>query len=239
MDGRAVLVFAHYFGGSGRSWRPLVDALGLERVCETPDLQGFGGTAPPLAGPSLDAYADQLTALADGRPWIVVGHSMGGKAALWLGARRPAGLAGVVLIAASPPTPEPMSEDARRDTLAAFGDREAARRHIAEITDDTLTPDLFAQCVEDEVSVARPAWIWWLETGSRLDISAQTQAIDLPVLVLAGDHDTVMGPKTAPAIAASLVHAELELIPGGGHLVTLEHPAAVARAMHRFLERLV
>jgi pimeloyl-ACP methyl ester carboxylesterase len=66
---------------------------------------------------------------------------------------------------------------------------------------DRLPPDAFKICVEDELRVAEPAWRWWLERGSRDDISAATGEIDFPALVIAGDDDRVLGPDTAPAIA--------------------------------------
>ena len=235
MGGRPVLVFAHYFGGSGRSWAPLTASLGDRHILFAPDLGGFGGTDPPPGAPGLDAYADQLSALAADRPWIAVGHSMGGKIALWLAARRPAGLQGLVLIAPSPPTPEPMTEADRRKTIDAFGDRDAARAHIEAITDHTLSPPLFDHCVADEVAVKRDAWMWWMQTGSRLDISDRTAGLDVPTLVITGDQDRVMGLKTPFAVAAGLNRAEVRVVAGGGHLVPLEQPGAVAEAVLGFV----
>ena len=61
---RPILVFAHYFGGSARSWEPLLKALGGgDHVAR--DLPGFGGSEPP-ADPSLEAYADHVASLAGG-----------------------------------------------------------------------------------------------------------------------------------------------------------------------------
>ena len=233
MSSRPGLVFAHYFGGSARSWEPLVAALGDGVDCVVPDLPGFGGTAM-VPTPGLDAYADALLGHAPDGPWLAVGHSMGGKIALAAALRRPPGLVGLILIATSPPTPEPMSEAERRKTLATFGERAAATENLTKISAGRLTPDRLATCIDDELRVDRAAWDWWLERGSRDDILHATAALALPVLVITGDCDTVLGPDTAPRVAAALPDARLTTIADGGHLLPLERPAAVAAAIRSF-----
>ena len=98
-----------------------------------------------------------------------------------------------------------------------------------------LPPDVFKICVEDELRVAEPAWRWWLERGSRDDISAATGEIDFPALVIAGDDDRVLGPDTAPAIARSLPRAKLKIVPDAGHLSPLERPAVIAALVREFV----
>ena len=234
MSERPALVFAHYFGGSARSWGPLLAALAGEFESVAPDLPGFGGALAPTADPSLGGYAADFAALAPPRPWIAVGHSMGGKIALAAALSRPEALAGLILIAPSPQTPEPMTEEDRRKSIASFGDPAAARAHFDNITDQTLSPEQFAVCVADELAVDQIAWDWWLERGSRDDISGATAALTLPVLVVTGDNDIVLGPDTAHGVAARLAGSRLETIADAGHLVPIERPEAVACAIRRF-----
>lgn len=232
---RPRLVFAHYFGGSARSWTALVDALGTETECMVPDLPGFGDTSPPN-DLSLDGYVDAFAAMAGDRPFVAVGHSMGGKIALALAARRPAALTGLILLAASPPTPEPMTEDERQASLDAYGSRRIARRQLNEIA-GRLPPEALQIAVEDELRVAEPAWRWWLQRGSRDDISAATQGLAIPTLVVSGDDDKVMGADTAPAIARGLDNTTLQIIADAGHLFPLERPQTSAKLIRAFVER--
>ena len=234
MSDRPVLVFGHYFGGSARSWAALLAALAGEFECVVPDLPGFGGTPAPVA-PSLNGYAAAFAALAPPRPWIAVGHSMGGKIALAAALGDPAGLAGLILIAPSPPTPEPMTPEDRRKAQASFGDPVAARAHFEGIAEHALSPEQLDACIADELAADRAAWDWWLERGSRDDISDAAATLTLPVLVVTGDNDKVLGSDTAPGVAARLAGARLETIAGAGHLVPLERPDAVARAVRRFV----
>lgn len=166
---------------------------------------------------------------------MAVGHSMGGKIALAAALGRPANLVGLVLIATSPPTPEPIEEEDRAQLIAEFGDRRAADAHFRKIANDSLPDRIHAECIEDQLSVDRLAWNWWLERGSRDDISARVSALSLPVLVITGDDDKVLGHRTAPAVVGGLRHARLEVIAGGGHLVPLEKPSAVANSIVRFV----
>ncbi len=233
-DDRPSLVFAHYFGGSERSWLPLLGALGGDFACVVPTLPGFGGASPLPGEPSLDGYAEWFTALAPPQPWIAVGHSMGGKVALTAALRRSPGLAALVLITTSPPFPEPMTDEDRRTTLAAFGSRAAAEANFHEITSGRLSPGILAACVEDQLRVDRSVWLWWYERGNRDDVSRATATLTLPALVLTGDDDKVMGPDTAPAVAAGLQNARLETMACGGHLLPLEQPDAVAASIRAF-----
>lgn len=209
----------------------MIGALASEFECIVPNLPGFGGSRSLGGLPCLDSYAATITALAPARPWIAVGHSMGGKIVLAAALLQPDKLAGLILIAPSPPTPEPMTDNVRSKTIAAFGDRVAARAHFAAITDHTLTPALFDVCVEDEVSVDRTAWDWWLKSGSRDDISRATSFLELPVLVVTGDNDKVLGSETARNVAADLPGSRLEIVAGAGHLLPLERPDAIAALM--------
>lgn len=227
------LVFAHYFGGSARSWAALVDALGSAFECVVPDLPGFGDTPPP-SDLSLDAYVDSFAARAGDAPFVAVGHSMGGKIALALAARRPTTLTGLILLAASPPTPEPMSDADRQASLDAYGSRRIARAQLKEIA-GRLPPEALSVAVDDELRVTEAAWRWWLETGSRDDISAATRGLALPTLVVTGDDDKVMGEDTAPAIAAALDDATLRIVADAGHLLPLERPRATADLIRDFV----
>ena len=229
-------MFAHYFGGSARSWRPLLDALDLDWDRVVPDLPGFGASKP-FAKPTLDAFADDLSARAGDSPWVAVGHSMGGKIALAVAARKPPNLVGLILIAPSPPTPQPMSDEDRQASLDAFGVRNAAERDMARIA-GRLSPAQMNLVVDDQLRVDRSTWRWWLKQGSRDDISVSTQGLDLPVLVIAGDDDRVLGSDTPARIARNIASATLRIIGDAGHMVPLEQSDSVARLIHNFTTRI-
>jgi len=102
-----------------------MDRLATTRSCIAVDLPGFGRSAP-LATYTLDTMADAVEALVCSlglNEYLLAGHSMSGKIAAVIAARRPPALRGLVLVAPSPPTPEPMDEAKRNRALNSHGSR--------------------------------------------------------------------------------------------------------------------
>lgn len=233
------LIFLHYFGGSGRAWLDVMTCLENEYHCIAPDLRGFGDSSDVTAGYTVAQAAEdmrELIAALDVDDYVLAGHSMGGKIAMRLAAQSPPGLRALLLVAPSPPTPEPTKEQERAHLLATHGDAEAARQTLHKITAHPLRPDLFAQAVEDNAQTSALAWAWWLEHGSREDITPNMASIIVPVFAIAGAKD--------PVIPASLVENEIvrrfatqpaSILPDVGHLLPLEAANPLAKLLLEFL----
>jgi pimeloyl-ACP methyl ester carboxylesterase len=231
-EGTPVLVFLHYFAGSSRAWSPVIDRLAGRHRCIAPDLRGFGDSDAPSTGYSVGDLADDVCALISRLgldDYVVVGHSMGGKVALALAARRPPGLRALVLVAPSPPSPEPISEDDRAHLLSSRGSSPAARATAQKITNRPPTDRLFRQVVEDNLRTARPAWEAWLERGSREDITQAASAMQVPVLVIAGDQDETIPRSTLERdVVRRIQGSHLVVISEAKHLLPLDRPNEVA-----------
>lgn len=224
----------HYWAGAGREFAVLRALLPSHAELLAPDLPGFGQQSAPAGFDySVGAYADwiaayiQQHALTD---FTLVGHSMGGKIALVLAARRPIGLRRLVLLSPSPPTPEPMTDDDRTAALVAFGKPEEAEKTFRKITRQPLPEALRANVVADNLRSTRPAWNAWLDQGSREDISALMPQLVVPCHLLVGAHDLAITPATQRRY--TLPHlpsgTPCTVVPDAGHLLPLETPAAVA-----------
>lgn len=227
-------VCLHYFGGSALSWAPLTEALG--DPCVTPDLRGFG-SEPPMGAMRVADHADDIAAVLP-PDFVLVGHSMGGKVAMALAARHPSGLRGLVLVAPSPPGPEPMTEDARAKLRAAWGDPDAAAEVARSISRHRDGP-VFERVVADNLRASRVGWDAWLDVGSREDLRALAGQVGVPVLVVAGAEDASLGPavqarETMPFLAGAALHT----ITCSRHLVPLDSPDELARTMSAWAERL-
>lgn len=227
----------HYWAGAGREFDALRPLLPANTQLLAPDLPGFGQQSAPAGFDySVRAYADWVAAylwehaLDD---FTLLGHSMGGKIALLLAARRPAGLRRLVLLSPSPPSHEPMSDEDRAAALAAYGQPEAAEKTCRKITFHPLPPATHATVVADNLRTRRPAWDHWLEQGTRTDITAELATLAGPCHLLVGAHDHAIAPAaqrrlTLPHLPAGTVFTE---VPAAGHLLPLEVPAVVAAAL--------
>lgn len=96
------LVFLHYWGGSHRTFAPVIARLAGGNTVVSYDHRGWAA-ARELPGPyGIEQLAeDALDVVRELglRRYVLVGHSMGGKTAQLAASRRPEGLAGLVLIA--------------------------------------------------------------------------------------------------------------------------------------------
>ena len=70
------------------------------------------------------------------------------------------------------------------------------------------------------------------------DVMAQISEIRVPTLVVCGTQDRMTPPKYSQFLASGLPNATLVLIDGAGHMVMVEKPDEVNRALREFLQRL-
>ena len=247
------LVFLHYYGGSIRSWNAVVDVLAADYRCLVIDLPGFGESPPLSDHQDVDEVAAVVTEaiaeqLGDG-PFVLVGHSMGGKIALAIaaglpGKPQPAGLRAMVLLATSPPGPEPIPDGARQAMLDKPGllpekQREAAEKTLAKITRKPLTDAVREQIIADNLCASPEGWIAWPAVGSCTDISDRMTRITVPITLLAGDQDEALLPSVQPdMVQPYLPQATLHIVPGAGHLLPMEVPDEVVERIREVVERL-
>jgi pimeloyl-ACP methyl ester carboxylesterase len=229
-DGPA-LIFLHYWGGSRRTWIPVLQRLDPGQGFVAYDQRGWGDSTSVPGPYDLEQLADDAQRVVDalGYPrYVLVGHSMGGKVAQLLAARKPAGLRGVVLVAPAPPTPVGVSEQVQETVSHAYDNE-----------DGGLTPELRRQVVEDSLRGGDEARLEWPRQGLVQDVSAGVSAIEVPVLVLAGSHDKVDPPTVlADHLLPLIPTATLTVLKDTGHLSPLEVPGQVAAHIGAFVAQL-
>jgi len=241
MPATAALTFVclHYWAGSAREWQAVAAALPPDYAVLALDLGGFGDAPPPPGGYTLDDYADQIGAQLQARQltnYVLVGHSMGGKMAMTLAARQPAGLVGLALLNPSPPSSEPMTDDDRQASLRAWGKPGEAEKTFRKITVRPVPEAAHKQIVADNLRATKAAWDAWMLHGSRENIVAHLCHLQVPCLIIAGGSDPIMSPsvhglETLPYLPEG---TPLEILPGVGHLLPYEAPTEVAALLQGF-----
>ena len=218
-DRGAFLFLIHWLGGSARSWTEVCEQLAPRGLrCVAVDLPGFGrsvsGEDREFSVQSMVASLIETIRSLRGdetdAPWLLAGHSMGGKLAAIVaraaqqGERGPENLAGLVLVSPSPPEPEPMEESKRQEALRSLGpgtcDADARREHAAKFVDDNtgrlqMSDAVRDRSIDDVLRMNPDALVAWLTEGSREDWSGRVGTLDVPALVMAGTEEQALGPE--------------------------------------------
>ena len=236
------LVFLHLWGGSHRTFAPVIASLASGCAVLSYDHRGWGA-ARDLPGPyGISGLADDALAVIAGlgiSRYVLVGHSMGGKVAQLAASRRPEGLAALALIAPAPPRPA-VDAKAAEALTHAFDSRETVSDALLHmLTAHPLPPDLQVQMIDDGLAGNREAQLAWPQGGITEDITAAAKAIEVPVQVLAGRQDRVDPPESLEAnLLPFIPGARMKVLEETGHLSPLEVPEQIAKELDQ-LTRLV
>jgi pimeloyl-ACP methyl ester carboxylesterase len=237
--GDPALLFLHYWGGSARTWGGVTSRLSENNRCIAYDQRGWGSSDAPSDGYSIADLARDAKEIAQALQitrFVLVGHSMGGKAAQLLASQRPEGLEGLVLVAPAAPTPQSIPAPAREQQLHAYDNRENALHAIAFLTFRMPPADIQEQIISYNFAGAPQAKLAWPTAAAYEDISVQVKSIAVPTLLVAGEHDR-QDPleQHRREILPRIPQAKLIVIPECGHLVPIDQPKLLADAIRVFI----
>jgi 2-succinyl-6-hydroxy-2,4-cyclohexadiene-1-carboxylate synthase len=234
------LLLLHGFTQTGRGWDEVVRHL----VGETyrplaPDLRGHGaaGSRRPI---DMDSCVRDVAGLA-GRRFALAGYSMGGRIALHVALAHPECVSRLVLVSTTAGIEVAAERAARREHDEALAAWMQDGRTIAEVADRWGAQPLFEGQAPAVAAAARAdrlrnepaslaAALRGIGTGAMAPLWDRLGELTMPVAVLAGERDTKFV-ALARRLARSLPRASLTVVPGAGHALTLEAPAAVATAI--------
>jgi pimeloyl-ACP methyl ester carboxylesterase len=189
---------------------------------------------------SLGEMAAALLAENPG-PLHLAGCSMGGMLALEVWRAAPQRVQGLALLGttARADTPELLALRSQAIELFAAGRMEEVLRANVLFAFHPLGAAR-AGLVEDYLAMIRRAGARQLITQNRAvmaraDRRAELPQITCPVLVACGEADQITPPEHAREMAAAMAHARLEIVPGAGHMLTMEQPARVGALLQAWL----
>lgn len=232
--GEPLLVCVHGWLLAGRLWDPLVEHWLGRRSCWCPDLPGFGqAPRPPGLQPSLASYGRWLTQAAqqqaNGRPLVLIGHSLGGSIALHAAKALGEQLAGLVLVGFGGGIYQPRPFAAVRRGGATFlrwRPGWLAQLPVAEPIASPLRADLHA---------ARGLLACSMSRQAVAQLPAMVSRLEVPSLWISGSRDGVMEPRYVRHLAGYAPdHSVIELA-GTGHLPMRQVPDRLAAAIDGWL----
>ena len=240
------VLLAHGLFGSAKNLGGLARRLDDHRKVISVDMRNHGDS-PHDTDHSYPALARDLAGVIAEHGGIadIVGHSMGGKAAMALALNHPEMLRRLVVLDISPiayrHSQQEYVEAMQGLDLAGVKLRSEADRRLAETVDDPGVRAFLLQSLDLKAEPAR----WKLNlpvlseqmgllTGWPEDLP--TGAFTGPALFLAGAaSDYARAGRNADAIHAYFPQAELRYIAGCGHWLHAEEPKLVADAVADFL----
>lgn len=246
-------------GASGARFAPVIAELGRRTTAVTYDRAGLGRSDDDAAPPTLERMAGDLRDVLDGLALdevVLVAHSWGGPIARTAACAEPERVRGLVLV---DPSDEhaalAMSDRARaisgalaRTTpaLARLGvtrlvGRRLTRRLPAPVAREVVRQDFSPHAMrtaQRETALFRSELL-----GMRLPAEAESKH---PAIILSAGRTPTRGPLRRHRALMLAAHGErarahgwqLRILPGVGHDIPLEMPAAVVQAATELIESL-
>ena len=209
---------------------------------QLPALWRFGPVtiADNTSADTVGELASRILAAAPPR-FALAGLSMGGYLAMEIMRQAPERVAKLALLDTS----------ARPDTPAQTERRQAqiAKTRAGKLDEVVAEqwPLYVSPAAQDNQALRAVVWLMAEEAGpdafirqqhalmARPDSRPHLAAITCPTLVLVGDSDALTPPELSEEIAAAIPAARLVVVPGSGHLSTLEQPGLVSAALTEWL----
>ena len=254
------IVLNHATGFLAQQWGPVAELLAGDYTAYAPDTRGHGDTdKPPPEGDNYhwSRFVEDLRAQLDGLGLTsvpFVGHSAGAASGLYLAAEHPeyftrlVAIEPIVIPSAFRTDENRRSEmaDGARRRRAVFDSADAAFEHFRARSLFERWPDEALRLYVEHGTFQREDGRLQLKcpgeiegemfaNSSSLDIWEVLPRIEVPVLVIRGEHTEQFLGQVAEAVAARLPNGRLETIPAAGHLAPMELPETVAGLILDFL----
>lgn len=238
------VVLLHGFPFSHRIWKKQIETLALQWRVIAPDLRGMGESSAPPGPYLMETLASDVAGILDALDVecaAIVGHSMGGYAALAFFRMFAERVRSLALVCSRPDADTPQAAADRAD-LAERAEREGMQPVIEAYLPRVLAPDARPDVIATVTQIMRTssaAGAAALLRGAALRSSSEDllDELSLPVLLVCGSVDTISPPEFNRSLAARLAQATVAVVGGSAHLPMLESPETLSAILKEFLSR--
>jgi pimeloyl-ACP methyl ester carboxylesterase len=243
--GRTV-VLLHGFLGAAEIWRPIIDDLSKRYRVIAIDLPGHGGTACMGYVHSMELMAKCIKAVLDSlklRKYVIIGHSMGGYAALAFADLYPDNLKGLCLFHSTSYSDSP---EKKTDRLRAIEVVKAGKNPFIRSTISNLFAEKNLKYLKNEVAFATKIANQTSKQGMVAALHGmrdRTQRdlilgmVNYPVMMVIGRFDKVLMAEQLLEQSHLIINKTVLILEQDGHFGFLESPRESNMALRKFLRK--
>jgi pimeloyl-ACP methyl ester carboxylesterase len=229
------MILLHGYPLDGSIWSEVVPLLADRFELIIPDLRGFGESTTVDTAYTMDTFASDIANLLDHLGFekaAVVGHSMGGYAALAFAKNHPDRVSGLGLVSSQVLADPPERKQGRYDTAAQVAAKGIGV--VVEAMSSKFTPDERVRAVAQTVmEQQRPNGVIGAlkAMAEREDLSTLLADAKYPVVIVHGEADALIPVERAREVKNAVSRAHLVELKEVGHLPMLEAAEETARAL--------
>ncbi len=245
------VLFLHGIGGNRTNWHHQLPSFATAYTAVACDARGYGDSDDYDGPLAFGAFSDDVIRVLDhlgcDQAWLV-GLSMGGRIALDCYGRYPERVAGLVLADTSVARRGP---EKREQDEAALADRkrplvvegktpaDIAPGIAARLAAPDVSPAARTEIIASMAALRTESYLKTLEAVVWYEAFPELSAVQVPCLVLAGEHDPLATPDLCDRMAEDIPDASHAMIAGSGHFSNIEQPEAFNAAVLNFLGKQV
>lgn len=242
------IVLIHGFPFSHEMWSPQIPVLSEKFWVIQYDLRGHGQTASDDGQYPLEFFVDDLIMLLDYlkvKKAVLCGLSMGGYIALRAAERNPERLLGLILADTQAKADSNEAKLKRAASIKAI--KTTGVKPFAESFIKTaFAPQSLSPKSEEVITIQKiiesnsPSGICGalLALVSRTDTTSSLQAIQVPTLILVGEHDMLTPVSASEEMHQRISGSEMSVIKNAAHLSNLENSQEFNRRVSEFLSEI-
>jgi len=242
------VLMGHSLSFDHEMFLPQIDALSESFRVIAVDFRGHGLSEKVYSEYTLDDICDDIFAIADALKidrfhWV--GLSLGGMVGMRLVLRQGERIANLVLMDTNAEAEEPLQKEQLRIILEHTRQMEDNR----EVTRNLLGTLMFSHEFLSASEARREAWVDKIVANDneaiyfsslavleRKSVVESLVKIHHPTLVFVGEKDVSTPVEKASLIASAIPNATLHIVPGSGHISSLEAPELINGKLMAFLE---
>ncbi len=247
-DSADCVIFLHGVGSGKEGWEAQVVAtLDVDWRFIAIDAPGFGETPLPDQAsfkPHVERLLEVINSLNANRV-VLCGHSLGGMTAQEFYATYPDEISGLILSATSSAFGKPdggFQKEFLRARFEPFDSGmtmpEFAKHFAGNLMGPAASANAVNQVVEVMSSVSVEAYRLSMNTIVGFDQRDNLKNINIPTLLISGEHDTNSPAKMMARMAERIAGAKYVQLADTGHMAPIENSAAFNHHLIQFLKSL-